>query len=107
MLFNFGAWHNDDATYASNVSSLVTYLLEHRAKLPYLIWRDTSPQHFNTPMGEFGCEGCSPPELPWKCQVASTPSLSHAPLAIVKMVTDQTSSLPYPPPLPLPKQFQH
>ena len=69
VVFNFGVWHNDVASFAGNVSAVQTYLRQHQSSMPYLIWREASPQHFDTPQGEFRCEGCVEPDYPFECKV--------------------------------------
>ena len=55
--------------YSSNVTAVVDYLQFNRKKMPFLIWRDNTPQHFDTPLGEFGCDGCPEPHVPYQCKV--------------------------------------
>lgn len=69
VVFNFGVWHNDLSTFASNASAVAQYLIQRRASMPFLVWRESSPQHFDTPQGEFGCESCIPPAYPFQCKV--------------------------------------
>ena len=69
VLFNFGVWHNDLAGFEGNASLVEAYLQAHRRELPFLVWRDSAPQHFDTPTGEFGCAGCPAPKAPYQCKV--------------------------------------
>ena len=69
VLFNFGVWHNDLAGFEGNASLVEAYLQAHRRDLPFLVWRDSAPQHFDTPTGEFGCAGCPAPKAPYQCKV--------------------------------------
>lgn len=65
-------------SYSSNVTAVVEYLRENRTGLPFLVWRDSSPMHFDTPLGEFRCDGCQLPVLPFQCKVIfSPPPLPH------------------------------
>ena len=54
------------------------YYREHKAKLPIHVWRDASPQHFNTPTGDFKCDNC--PDAPWPfvCEVQPWPVVAHS-----------------------------
>lgn len=72
IMFNFGIWHNDMKTFVGNLSEVYQYLTEFKERMPYLIWRDVGPQHFDTPLGEFACEGCPAPEYPFECKVRPT-----------------------------------
>ena len=69
IMFNFGVWHNDMTSFVGNLSEVHQYLTERRDKMPYLIWRDVGPQHFDTPLGEFACDGCPAPQYPFECKV--------------------------------------
>lgn len=70
VLFNFGVWHNDLQSFQGNVSLVASFLRQHRHELPLLIWRETAPQHFDTPLGEFACDGCPEAQGPYKCKVS-------------------------------------
>ena len=69
IMFNFGVWHNDMRSFVGNLSEVYQYLTERKDRMPYLIWREVGPQHFDTPLGEFACEGCPAPEYPFECKV--------------------------------------
>ena len=45
---NFAVWINNDTEYAANLRAVTDYLQrdDNRARLPFLIWRDASVQHF-------------------------------------------------------------
>ena len=81
-----GVWHNTIEAYSSNVTAVVNYLQFNRKKLPFLIWRDNTPQHFDTPLGEFGCDGCPEPHVPYQCKVRAYTNtltcLRHAPIQL-------------------------
>lgn len=69
VLFNFGIWHNDMKTFVGNMSEVFSYLRKHQAGMPFLIWREIAPQHFDTPFGEFACDGCPSAAYPFECKV--------------------------------------
>ena len=75
VLFNFGVWHNGEASVAGNASLLESYITSNRGQLPFLVWRETAPQHFATPLGEFSCSGCPEAEAPYECKVTFLSSL--------------------------------
>ena len=39
--------------YQADMAALATYMRTHAARLPYIIWRDASVQHFETVTGDF------------------------------------------------------
>ena len=62
ILFNVGLWLNDAEQYSNEMQEFVTYYSEHKARLPFFLWRDSSVQHFNTPTGNFQNDPIS-----WDC----------------------------------------
>lgn len=76
VVFNFGLWHNDLASFSGNASAVAQSLISHRASLPFLIWRESSPQHFDTPQGEYGCQTCQSPHFPYICRVRQSLDLN-------------------------------
>ncbi len=38
-------------TYKEHIAYFAAYYREHRQELPFIIWRDSSVQHFDTPTG--------------------------------------------------------
>jgi hypothetical protein len=62
VIFNVGLWLNDVETYNNEMQEFVNYYREHRADLPFFLWRDSSVQHFNTPVGNFFVDPIS-----WDC----------------------------------------
>lgn len=51
MLLNFAVWVNVADEYSGNLAMWADYYERHRAQLPFVIWRDASVQHFDTPTG--------------------------------------------------------
>ena len=51
MLVNIAVWVNCEKNLRSNVSMWANYYTRHKQQLPFVIWRDASVQHFNTPTG--------------------------------------------------------
>lgn len=62
VVFNAGLWLNDVETYTREMQEFVAYYQEHKARLPYFLWRDSSVQHFNTPVGNYLTDPVS-----WDC----------------------------------------
>ncbi|KAK9794069.1 hypothetical protein WJX73_006073 [Symbiochloris irregularis] len=62
VLFNFGLWHHRPLMLASSLKQLLTLL--NTGNYPMMIWRDTSPQHFNTSDGLYIINDG---ELPYTC----------------------------------------
>ena len=54
MVMNVGVWYNDEDMYALDMELFSAGWHKHKADLPIGIWRDTSPQHFDTPTGAAG-----------------------------------------------------
>lgn len=71
MIMNFGMHSNNHSEYQEWLAEFADYYRSHGSHMPYLIWRDSSPQHFSTPTGDFTCDGCDPLETPFKCQVGT------------------------------------
>jgi hypothetical protein len=44
-----------DPKYEEGFAFLKDFVAEHRAELPRLIWKDTSPQHFEYENGHYWC----------------------------------------------------
>ena len=53
VMMNTGLWSNDLDTYTSRLSTFAQYYQLHKHELPYFVWRDSSPQFFHTPTGDF------------------------------------------------------
>ena len=51
MLVNIAVWVNSEKNLRSNISMWANYYTRHKQQLPFVIWRDASVQHFNTPTG--------------------------------------------------------
>ena len=51
MLVNVAVWLNSEKTLRTEISMWVEYFTRHKKQLPFVIWRDASVQHFNTPTG--------------------------------------------------------
>ena len=51
LLVNVAVWLNSEKTLQTEISMWADYFTRHRQKLPFIIWRDASVQHFNTPTG--------------------------------------------------------
>jgi len=51
MLVNIAVWVNSEKNLRSNISMWADYYTRHKQQLPFVIWRDASVQHFNTPTG--------------------------------------------------------
>ena len=43
---NFAMWINNDTEYAVNLGRVADYIRSAPGRLPYIIWRDASVQHF-------------------------------------------------------------
>lgn len=70
VLFNVGLWLNDPEQYSNEMREFVEYYSEHKAELPFFLWRDSSVQHFNTKTGNFHNEPQSWDCLPIGTQMA-------------------------------------
>eukprot|EP00884_Botryococcus_braunii_P019889 jgi/Botrbrau1/6584/Bobra.0189s0011.1 len=68
MVVNFGLHHSDSAHYQHFLNLFGQHFSNHWAQLPYMIWRETSPEHFQTYTGEQDCPDCKPPKKPFVCQ---------------------------------------
>ena len=51
MLVNIAVWVNSEKNLRSNITMWADYYSRHKQHLPFVIWRDASVQHFNTPTG--------------------------------------------------------
>ncbi|EIE18670.1 hypothetical protein COCSUDRAFT_45154 [Coccomyxa subellipsoidea C-169] len=58
MILNFAVWINKAEELAANVMMWAEYYQRFRDSLPFTIWRDASIQHFDTPTGDYKCDGC-------------------------------------------------
>ena len=47
-------------TYKEHVAYFAAYYRDHRPELPFIIWRDSSVQHFDTPTGMPGISRAGP-----------------------------------------------
>lgn len=64
-MLNFAVWINKPDEYASHLQEFRAYYEEHEAEMPWIIWRDASPQHFpKSPTGDF--ETWGPDHFPCK-----------------------------------------
>ena len=52
MVVNFAVWINKAAELEENLSLWADFYRRERQRLPFVIWRDASVQHFDTPTGE-------------------------------------------------------
>ena len=56
MLVNIAVWVNSEKNLRANISMWADYYKRHKQQMPFVIWRDASVQHFNTPTGAvFSC----------------------------------------------------
>ena len=51
MLVNIAVWVNSEKNLRANISMWANYYTRYKQQLPFVIWRDASVQHFNTPTG--------------------------------------------------------
>ena len=51
MVLNFAVWVNVADEYAGNLAMWADYYRRHKAAMPFVLWRDASVQHFDTPTG--------------------------------------------------------
>lgn len=51
MVLNFAVWINSAAELQRNVTVFSDFYEKYRTVLPFIIWRDASIQHFDTPTG--------------------------------------------------------
>ncbi len=51
MLVNIAVWVNSEKNLRANISMWAEYYKRHKQQMPFVIWRDASVQHFNTPTG--------------------------------------------------------
>ena len=57
LLLNFGVHFHSKDDYTKPITALVKEYIQNKPSLPHLIWRETSPQHFDNPNGLFIREG--------------------------------------------------
>eukprot|EP00884_Botryococcus_braunii_P017742 jgi/Botrbrau1/4651/Bobra.33_2s0022.1 len=76
MLLNFGLHNNKVTEYEHQLSLFHKYFKRYKADMPFLIWRETSPQHFKTHTGEFTCSDCEPLEFPFICRAVQNVTLN-------------------------------
>ena len=55
MVVNFAVWINRAAELEENVRMWAGFYQREKKRLPFVIWRDASVQHFDTPTGEGAC----------------------------------------------------
>lgn len=53
VVMNTGLWSNDVETYQARLNTFAEYYQRHQHELPFFVWRDSSPQFFHTPTGDF------------------------------------------------------
>ena len=73
MVLNFAVWYNTPESYQLALHEFAGFYNAHRARLPYMIWRDSSPQHFDTTDGSFAGA-----QTPYKCQALPGVTLDNA-----------------------------
>ncbi|EIE20684.1 hypothetical protein COCSUDRAFT_57252 [Coccomyxa subellipsoidea C-169] len=66
LVGNFAIWINNATEYAVNMIRVANYIRSATGRLPYIIWRDASVQHFQTYTGDYN--GAS---YPFHCQPIS------------------------------------
>ncbi|KAK9901586.1 hypothetical protein WJX75_003489 [Coccomyxa subellipsoidea] len=66
LVGNFAIWINNDTDYAVNMGRVADYIRSATGRLPYIIWRDASVQHFETHTGDYNGAG-----YPFHCQPIS------------------------------------
>jgi hypothetical protein len=70
MVLNFAIWINKEQEYRDNIRMFADYYRANKDTLPFIIWRDSSVQHFDTPTGDYECDGCPKPSFPFVCRVS-------------------------------------
>ena len=57
---NFAVWINNDTEYDTNLGAVAAYLTrgDHLKRLPFIVWRDSSVQHFQVPASRRCCVVC-------------------------------------------------
>ncbi|KAK9825884.1 hypothetical protein WJX81_000941 [Elliptochloris bilobata] len=63
VLANFALWINKEPELRANLTAFADYVAAHAEEMPFIVWRDSSAQHFNTPDGDY--VGVS---WPWSCR---------------------------------------
>ena len=71
LVLNIAVWMNRGPEYEANLGMFADFWRLHNTSLPQTVWRDASPQHFDTPTGDFKCDGCPDASHPFKCQVGA------------------------------------
>lgn len=51
MVLNFGLHHHTVGDYIAALKHFAEYHRQHHTQLPFMVWMDTAPQHFDTPSG--------------------------------------------------------
>eukprot|EP00884_Botryococcus_braunii_P017736 jgi/Botrbrau1/4646/Bobra.33_2s0017.1 len=80
MLLNFGLHINWPTDYMPQLYVFQKQFLQLRSELPFAIWAESSPQHFPTYSGDFGCPDCPDPstfKTPVACQAVAKVSLNR------------------------------
>lgn len=63
MVLNVGLHYSP--TYEQELQAIAAFHDKHKTKMPTLIWMDTPPQHFETPLGEYPKDHWGPPYKCW------------------------------------------
>ncbi|KAK9841328.1 hypothetical protein WJX74_003987 [Apatococcus lobatus] len=53
MLLNFGHAHLGWEDYQANLTNFAHYVRTRQAELPFLIWQESTPQHYDSPNGDY------------------------------------------------------
>lgn len=97
MLLNFGLHSNNVTEYQEWLEAFRDYYSAMASQLPFVVWRETSPQHFARHTGEATCPDCEPLPDFSECVVRT---LLVGPVSLSKHAEARKSS--FPPPLSLP-----
>ncbi|KAK9868045.1 hypothetical protein WJX84_001376 [Apatococcus fuscideae] len=66
MLLNFGHAHSDWEAYQGNLTNFAHYIRTRQAELPFLIWQESSAEHYDSPNGDMleprASDDCKPVE---------------------------------------------
>ena len=65
ILINFGLWHHDELSYKAALGSFASLTASLKRQCPNIFWKDTPPQHFDTPSGSWR-SGLGKP--PFRCR---------------------------------------
>ncbi|KAK9832530.1 hypothetical protein WJX81_006130 [Elliptochloris bilobata] len=76
IVLNFAVWINWAQTYREQIAYFAAYHRKHRQELPFIVWRDSSVQHFDTPTGDYECDGCPKAERPFNCHAIDNVTLA-------------------------------